>query len=255
MVQKKAGRSAVGRAMAILYWFSPERQEATVAQLSSDLGIPPATTYRIVRDLKDWGMIDYDPLTKKNRLGPMVLNFAKVYSQSTTLVKIAHPYMQELRDQTGETVSLNVVIDNERICIDEVRSIHGLHWSVPPGTRGPLYAGSTGKAILAYMEPAQLCRIQETLELKPLTPITPTDWETIHADLDKVRRQGYSVTVGEAGPGVGGCAAPILDEDDHSAGAINLSAPLIRWTDENVERYKVLVRETAMKISRAYTQR
>lgn len=238
--------------MAILHWFSTDHQTATVKELSTQLDIPKATVYRIINDLKEWRVIEYDARAKGYRLGPRLLEFSRAYSQSTSLTEIARPYVTKLRDRTGETVSLNIVLANERICIKEARSIHALNWSVPLGTRGPLYAGSTGKAILAFMNPEELQTIRETLELKSITPVTPTDWDTLEAEFEEIRDQGYCTSEAEVTPGVGGLAAPLLNERGHSFGSINLSAPLVRWEKESVERYVPLVKETARAISREY---
>jgi DNA-binding IclR family transcriptional regulator len=222
---------------------------ASVAELSTELDIPKATAYRIINDLREWDVVEYDAQTRLYALGPGLLEFSAAYSKSTSLTEIARPHLARLRDKTGETVSLNILLKHERICVYEARSIHGLHWSVPPGTRGPLYAGSTSKAILAYMHPEKLLEVKETLELEPLTPATPTSWEIILGELEQVRILGYCSTLGEVTPGVAGLAAPILDENGYSIGSINLSAPLVRWDDETLQEYAPLVKDAAATIS------
>jgi DNA-binding IclR family transcriptional regulator len=238
--------------MAILHWLSAGPRAASVAEISTELDIPKATAYRIINDLKEWDVVEYDAQTRLYALGPRLLEFSAAYSKSTSLTEIARPHLTRLRDKTGETVSLNILLKHERICAYEARSVHGLHWSVPPGARGPLYAGSTGKAILAYMHPEKLVELQETLELEPLTPTTPTDWDRILSELEEVRTFGYCSTIGEVTPGVAGLAVPILDENGYSIGAINLSAPLVRWDDDTLQEYIPLIRDAAVAISNEY---
>ncbi len=244
--------SAVDRAISILVWLGANPSSPTVAQMCENLNVPKASAYRILHTLRSWELIEFNSQTKLLQLGPRLLDLARAYSQSADLPKIALPYLTRLRDQTGDTTSLNIVLGNERICIQEARSIHQLNWSVPPGTRGPLYAGSTGKAILAFMRPEKLREIKSSLELKQLTPATPTSWSTLTLQFEQIRKDGYCVSISEIAHGVAGLAAPILDKDGFSIGSINLSVPLVRWSEESVETYPLLIKDAARSISRAY---
>ncbi len=250
-MRKNTG-SAVARVFDILSWFSDERPTGTVTQLSTQLRIPKATTYRILSDSRKASVVEYDSQTKLYRLGPRVLEFSRTYSQSTNLVKIARPYVTELRDKSGETVSLNVMLRHERICVEEARSLHQLHWSVPPGTRGPLYAGSGGKVILAFIDPKKLMAIKAAIDLKPLTPDTPTDWNRLADEFEQIREVGYCLAIGEVGEGVGGLAAPILDENGFSVASINISGPLLRWSPQVARTYIPLIKEYSQAISKLY---
>ncbi|WP_455387839.1 IclR family transcriptional regulator [Petrachloros mirabilis] len=244
--------SAVDRTMAILSWLSTDRPDATVPRLCSELDIPRASAYRILQTLRAWEAIEYNPKTKFLQLGPKLLEFARAYRQNADLPRIARPYLTKLRDETGDTVSLNIVTGCERICIEEVRSVHRLNWWTPPGTRGPLYAGATGKVLLAFMQPERLREIAQSIEMKPLTPTTPTSWEQVVGQLEQIRRDGYYICGGEIAQGVIGLAVPILDKEGYTVAAITLSVPLVRWQTESAQEYIPLIRKAARSISEAY---
>jgi DNA-binding IclR family transcriptional regulator len=249
---EKRDDSAVDRAVSILVWLGTDPSTRTVSHLCSELDIPIASAYRILHALRAWELIEFDSQSRVLKLGPRLLDLARAYRQTADLPRIALPYLTQLRDQTGDTTSLNIVLGNERICIEEARSVHQLNWSVPPGTRGPLYAGSTGKTILAFMRPEKLRQIRPALKLKQLTSSTPTNWDDIVAQFEKIKRDGYCASVSEVGEGVAGMAAPILDREGYSVGSINLSIPLVRWSQESLRRFIPLVKSAADSISREY---
>jgi DNA-binding IclR family transcriptional regulator len=249
---KKPKASSVSRAIAILSMLSKYKETVSVAEITERLNIPRATAYRIVGELESLNVLIYNPDTKRYKLGSRVLEFARGFNQSTSLIQIADPEMIKVRNLTGETISLNIPRNGERISIHEVRSQHALCWTVPPGTYGPLYAGSTGKAILAFMRPEEFDRVKKLIRLVPLTLHTPTDWETIDNQLKLVREQGYSITVGEVTEGTAGIAAPILDADGFCVASLNLSTPLPRWNKKVALKFTPLVIEAAKKISHDY---
>jgi DNA-binding IclR family transcriptional regulator len=243
------GQSTLSRALAILDWYAEDHAAATAAELSSQLDIPRATLYRILNELKQWDLIVYDPDRKAYLLGPRVLNFARSYSRGSNLLQIARPVILELRDRTGETASLHIVFNNERLCVDEVPSQHALHWSVPQGRRGPLYAGAAGTVLLAFLPGDRLEAYKGTIDLKILGRNSVETWDQLLRKLDKIRNVGYAISSEEHFDGVGGIAAPILDEVGVAIASITVSAPLVRWKKENIASYIPLLIQGAKDIS------
>ena len=62
--------------------------------------------------------------------------------------------LAELRDQTGESAQLYVRDGDHRVCVAVAERPSGLRDTVPVGARLPLLAGSGGKVLLAWADPA-----------------------------------------------------------------------------------------------------
>jgi DNA-binding IclR family transcriptional regulator len=117
------------------------------------------------------------------------------------------------------------------------------------GHRLPLYAGSAGKAILAFLPDA---KVQEILQSSPLTPFTPqtfTDRDRLLAEIHKIRQQGYSISVGEWISEAAGVAAPILRQGAEVVGALSISGPGSRFVPEKVDQYARDVVQAAGQLS------
>jgi DNA-binding IclR family transcriptional regulator len=54
----EAGRSVLGRALAVLDTFSNERPEQTLGAICDATGLPSATTHRLVNELVTWGALE-----------------------------------------------------------------------------------------------------------------------------------------------------------------------------------------------------
>ena len=117
----------------------------------------------------------------------------------------------------------------------------------PLGGRSPLHVASNGKAVLASMSATE----QEaylTRPLKPSTRHTITDPEALRAELERIRKLGYAVSLGELDEGVRAVAAPILGVDAAPIGSISISCPAQRLPDELIPRYGGWVRSAAKEI-------
>ena len=59
--------------------------------------------------------------------------------------------MEQLRDACGEEVSLYVLSEGNRICLEAVKSRHSLARVTAVGKILPLHCGAAGKVLLAYL--------------------------------------------------------------------------------------------------------
>ena len=60
--------------------------------------------------------------------------------------------MDRLRDETGETIYLSVRMGASRLCLESrEREGRGIKFSIRAGETSPIYAGASGKVLLAYL--------------------------------------------------------------------------------------------------------
>ena len=133
-------------------------------------------------------------------------------------------------EATGETVNMamldgyEVVFVSQVECHEPIRAFFGI------GQRRASHASGIGKALLAEM-PAE--RIEAFLRGKPLprfTPMTITDPEALHAELETIRQRGWSIDDEEANAGMRCVAAPIFNAFGEARAGISLSGPSTRLT-------------------------
>jgi DNA-binding IclR family transcriptional regulator len=118
------------------------------------------------------------------------------------------------------------------------------------GQESPLYAGASGKAILAYFSEEELEKYFNEVELKPLTPYTIINRDLLEQDLKLIRQRGYAISIGEKVSGVISVSAPIWDKDGKVTSTLSIAAPMDRQSE--IESFIQLVKEGAAEISSYY---
>ncbi len=237
------------RAIAILDCFTQNNSSLGVREIARMLNLSSSATGRLLAAMKELGILSQDPETRAYSMGPRVLSWSGVYDATLDVRNRALPAIQELHQATRETVSLYVLEGNERLCIERLESPQTVRMVTRVGRRLPLYAGSAGKAMLAFMSPGQQAEYFSTTRLEPLTSKTITDLAVLRSELEKVREQGCAVSYGEWIEDAAGVAAPILDQNGEVIAALSISGPIQRFNDEKVERYRVEAKRVAAHIS------
>jgi len=181
-----------------------------VSELSKELQLSKSTTHRLLKSLEMAGMVMQDPLTRRYYLGPLILELAAqptIAHQNLTIC--AFDEMKRLRDVSRETVLLHIRNGVERLCLDELQSPERIKYTGGRGVSTPIYTGAAGKVLLSKLTDAELHVILDNLTFVPLTPHTITDKETLLAEVEKVREQGYATSYGERTPGSAAISVPI----------------------------------------------
>jgi len=236
---------SIHRAIAILDLFDYEHPELGVREIARQLDYHPSTVGRILVTLASLEILSQNSSTHRYKMGSKVLKWGAVYLGNLDLQSITRPYMQELREKTNETVSLYVPSGNERVLIERLESTHFIRVVAHVGQRMPLYAGASGKVFLAFLPNEKSEKILETMKIESLTPQTIVNKEDLRRDLTQIRECGYSVSRGERVEGAYSVSAPLFDFRNRVIGAISISGPTNRFSDENITRYaELLVKAT-----------
>jgi DNA-binding IclR family transcriptional regulator len=162
----------------------------------------------------------------------------------------ARPMLEELHRLTQETVNLYVLDGLERVCVDRIESSQRVRVIVQVGERMPLYAGSAGKAILAFAPSTLVERILEK-PLERMTDNTITDPAKLREDLRSIRNHGYATSYSERFTDVLGLAAPVFDATGNVIASLNVAGPLVRFGDAEVAKYAPEVMRLAQEASQS----
>ena len=125
--------------------------------------------------------------------------------------------MEDLWTTTQESINLVVSEARNAVLIEHFESSKILRTAYKIGSPVPLHASGTGKAILAAMPPEEL-EVYLKIPLRALTGSTITDPDTLRHELDRIRRDGYSVSRGEMDENVWSVAAAIRPSEGRAAG-------------------------------------
>ena len=229
MKQSSDKLNSVEKALQLLLAFSDDRPVWGVRQLSGHLGFSPATVQRLLQTLKNHGFVLQTEDTRQYRLGNIYYRFLHTLQNSMPVTRTAVPYMQRILSTVKETVHLNVMEGNERVCVDTMESLQSLKASMPLGNRSPLYAGASSKCLLAFSPDDFREAYLNSVELKAVTANTIVDRKRLVLEIEKVRKEGYAKSLGERSPGLGSLSAPIFDHRGNLLAAMSLAIPEVRF--------------------------
>lgn len=202
------GVVAVARALKLLDAFTVSDSYLSLAELSLRSQLHKTTALRLARTLAE-----HQFLVRRDdgawRLGPAAGWLGARYQASFDVSASVDPVLQELSQLSGESATFFIKEGDTRICLYRVEGPHSVRYHIRVGQVLPLEAGSPGKVILAFIG-------------------------TPGPQFDAIRRAGYYISVGERDPEVASVSAPVYGMDWKLLGALSISGPASRLTQDRL---------------------
>ncbi|WP_413810711.1 IclR family transcriptional regulator [Streptomyces sp. OE57] len=182
-----------------------------LSELTRRTGLAKTTVHRVATEMVDVGLLKRHG--RRYELGSLLFELGQRVPRTRALRLIAARYLEDLALTTRETVVLAFPGDQDVLFVEKYFSQRGGGVAVTQVEgRVPFHCGASGKALLAFGDPA----IRERVLASPLrrrTQWTIADPERLQAELEQTRRQGYAVDRQELVVGYGAVAAPVFAED------------------------------------------
>jgi DNA-binding IclR family transcriptional regulator len=261
--KRSTGVGVLDRSVALLDLLADGPR--TLRWLSGASALPRPTAYRLLVALEAHRLVARDS-SGAFRLGPRLTELAVRAGPAVDLAALAGPVLTRLHEATGESIQLYVRSGDRRLCIAARDAGTGLRDSVPVGAMLPLDAGSGGKVLLAWSQPAST---QPSLT-QPGTPQPGTAQPgltqpgsaqpgtaqaegALAAELAAVRKRGWAASVAERESGVASVSAPVL-ADGVLLGALCISGPASRIGTTPGKRLAPIIVEAAADLAALATK-
>lgn len=247
--QRKDGEylSTLARGLSVLRSFTKDRPEMTLSEVAAATELNPAVARRCLHTLVELGYVG-----KKGKLfllTPEVMGFASAFLESMNLEEVVRPYLQEVRDKTGDSSSLAVLSHFDILYLVHVSTNRMVRLVAGFGTRFPAYPTSLGRVLLAYQPADRLDYYLSRATLQKLTEKTITSKRGLEKILKECRRQGFASIQDELDYGIVSVAVPIIGPDGEILAAINCSTATTRVNEaEMVESRLPQLRQAGKKI-------
>jgi len=139
------------RAAAALDEIAAAPGRLRLVDLGGQLGLAKSTVRRLLVGLVEVGFVSVDE-QGRFALGDRLLGLGS--ADSTSIVAVFRPTLEELARTTGETVDLSVLRGGQMLFIDQVESMHRLRAVSAVGVRFPMESTANGKAAQALLDGA-----------------------------------------------------------------------------------------------------
>ncbi len=236
---------SVARVCAILNLLQETVDGVTLVDVAKTTGLPKSSAFRYLWTLEAHRYVERDSDSGLYRLG---LGFVGMQSRHLEMLRArAHPWLEKLRDDLGETTNLGVLDGNSVIYVDIVESRRSVRLAASRGSHDPLHSTSLGKAIAAYLDEGRVRELLTHAGMPERTPNTITTPDDYVAELGRVRRLGYAVDDGENEIDGRCVAVPILGT--RLPAALSLSAPASRFPQQQLANAAKELRRIAERIA------
>ncbi|MBE0602425.1 MAG: IclR family transcriptional regulator [Deltaproteobacteria bacterium] len=224
---------SVAHALDVLEEFRDETDELGVTELSKKLKLHKNNVFRILATLQSRNYIEQNKSNDNYKLGIKCLELGQTFIHQRGLLKQAKTILRELAEMTGETSYLSFLRGNEVVYLDAVEGTSTVRVISRVGLHMPLHATAAGKALVAFESEEDLAK-RFSGELRRYTKTTKTELSELIEDLGNVRKQGYATDFEEFEDGLRCLAAPIRDYTRKVIGAVSVSGPAHRISEERI---------------------
>jgi DNA-binding IclR family transcriptional regulator len=184
-----------------------EYGEMTPARLAELVEEPRSTVYRLLATLQDLEFVEPGHVRGTYRLGLKLFTLGSAVVERFDERAAAHPVMERLHDDTGETVFLCVRRDLQAVCIERIDGLRVALLELRLGGAMALHHGAAPRALLAFEAPETWARYLEAAGVSESDSPSASD---VLAELRATRERGYAISDQDVTPGVASVGAPIF---------------------------------------------
>lgn len=240
---------SIDRAMQLLEVLSQHVEGVGLLELSERVNLSKSTVHRLLSTLISNGYVKQHEGTGRYHLTMKMFILGSRPIEKLDVLKVSRPYLEKLRDLSGEVIHLVIMDGSEILYVDKVESENTVRMYSNIGKKGTLYSTSVGKAMLADLDDEEIRRIWNQIEITKKTDYTITDFPSFMEEIRDIREKGYAMDRQENELGVKCMGTSVLDYSSRPVAAFSISGPVQRMTDEKVEELSRHILDAKMGIS------
>jgi len=217
---------------------------ARLTELADELGYAKSAIHGQLSTLYQQEFIIKDA-DNAYHLSLLMVDLAEYVKNNIKQFDVIKSEVHEVAAETDEVAQFATEEHGRAVYIYKENGEQGVETESRIGMRTHLHSTALGKAMLSQLD-------EDTIRQKVLrhgliarTNQTTTDVKTLLDRVEETRKRGYAVDNEENVPGIRCVAAPVLKDNEELLGALSITGPKSRMSDERIENE---LRET---ISRA----
>jgi DNA-binding IclR family transcriptional regulator len=251
----RSGVQSLGRAFAILEEVARHREGIGLAELSKLVGLHNSTTFHLAKTMVSLGYMRQERDSKRYRVGRPLFALAASALDEIEMVNLATPVLEDLSRESGESGHFAVRMGDSVVVIARTSGAGAFQLTDRVGVVRPAHCTALGKIILASLRPDQLKRFLERVDLKPSTKKSITDPSALLRQITEIRRDAIAFDDGEFNAEVRCVAVPVYNFTGEVIGALGISGPIWRMTDQVLQSRAKLVQTAAKRLSAEFGAR
>jgi DNA-binding IclR family transcriptional regulator len=239
-----SGTRAVDRAADLVSTVVRADEPLTFADLQESSGLAKSTASRMLSALERSGLLERDG-AGSYVAGSLFWLYAARHDPWDEMVRLARPTMEQIGQDTHETVHLSVTRGDRAVQVAQVDSQYFLGTRDWTEVEVPAHCSALGKVFYAY----KVMSLPDG-ELPLPARGRLLSRADLDADLAETVRRGWAMTWEELEEGLVAVAAPVRARDGGVVAAISVSGPTNRITESDVTRLGEQLAAETLAISR-----
>jgi len=209
-----------------------QAQSATgITELANKLGHSKSTIHNHLYTLEDQQLVVRED--GEYRLSLRILDMAVHVRAQIGNYEVIRNEADVLAEETGEIIQFGIEEHGKVSYLYKATGEQAVETLSGVGKQQPMHSTSLGKTILAYLPQDQTDKLIESMELERFTANTITSADALRTELKEIRQRGYGIDDEENIEGLRCVSAPV-ENGDTVLGAISITGPLSRFTDDRI---------------------
>ena len=239
---------AIDKCFTILDLLVQSKEPMGISDIAGKLGFNKSTVFNITHTLRDLNVLEVQN-NGKFSFGTHFYILANKAGRRSTLIQVAHPFLEQINKKTNLSVFLGLRSDSRAILIDKVDSAHGIKVASDIGMQMPPLAGAGIKAMLAQLPEFVLDDILKQSELKKFTPHSIVSRKAYKEEIREVRKDGIAYDLGEYIEGMVGFAVPVKSSGENVQAAMWAAGLRSQVSESSLPLLKDLLINTSQEIN------
>jgi IclR family KDG regulon transcriptional repressor len=240
-------RTVLGALEVMEYLGSQDGEPVRLTDISRALHFPKTRVYRILSTLVAGKYVWQDPETHGYSLSLRTWLLGRHINIYRFLTSVVEPYVDNLAAQSQETSIFAILDGIKAVHLYVSQTLNPVLAYVSEGSRVPLHASATGKAMLSKLG-AEFINTTLPPELERFTSRTIVDRNILIQEIEKIQQCGYASGVEEISEGLSGVAAASVIGEQMIYWAIGISGPTSRISQDRLQELGKLVVKAVYEI-------
>lgn len=241
---------SVRKATDVLTALADSRDYVSARELAEQIGMSKSTAQRLLQALEPSGLVRQDASSRRYGLGPRALTLGMAFLERVDVRAEARPHMMRLHEKVDETIALAIRAGSSRIYVEQIEARAELKAKAEIGRPYPLWAGASGRVLLAAMTQEELRRFIAEAGEAAFTFVSPPTLTGLMNQLRLERERGYAEAFEETIRGVHTIAAPVRISPTEVA-VLSVSGPSSRFSRDLMTAAAGPMMEACQAISEA----
>ncbi|MFO1138518.1 MAG: IclR family transcriptional regulator [Paracoccus sp. (in: a-proteobacteria)] len=207
--------SILQNAADVLRLFGAGCSDLTVSEVAVRLDMPKANASRLLKAMRDAGMLETIGGTRHHRPGRLMLALSAAFKNSSGLIGRAGEVVSEVVRMSGHTGYVSLRAGREVTAVADFPGTNTLRVVSNAGRRLPAHKSATGRSLLARLTDAEVRAIYADLP----------ELEELLQQLATIRAQGYATSSQDTTPGVDAIAIAVRDPASDEAVSLCIVYP------------------------------